>query len=142
MTHDGLLEQRDFIAAELVRIHMTINGVPGEFRPLDLSDLSTRSRLCRGKSLAGCLDSGYHPRGVAHLNKRRGSSEPFDEVAPSQAMENGTITPEIGHGKETSYSRLRRAALVDSNSRRWKQPVQSATSDAMLDPQPADTCTT
>jgi hypothetical protein len=39
---------------------------------------------------------------VAHLNKRRGSSEPFDEVAPSQAMENGTITPEIGHGKETS----------------------------------------
>jgi hypothetical protein len=35
----------------------------GEFRPLDLSDLSTRSRLCRGKSLAGCLDSGYHPRG-------------------------------------------------------------------------------
>jgi hypothetical protein len=31
---------------------------------------------------------------VAHLNKKRGSSEPFDEVAPSRAMENGTITLE------------------------------------------------
>jgi hypothetical protein len=31
MTHDGLLEQRDFIAAELVRIHTTINGVPANF---------------------------------------------------------------------------------------------------------------
>jgi len=33
MTQDGLLsaEPRDFIAAELVRIHTTINGVPANF---------------------------------------------------------------------------------------------------------------
>jgi hypothetical protein len=63
-TPDGLLsaQQRDVIAAELVRIHGG-NERAREFCPFDLSDLSAKSRLCRHGTLAGQLDCRGDPRG-------------------------------------------------------------------------------
>jgi hypothetical protein len=128
-------EQRYFIAAEPVRIHTAINGVPANFvHSIFLTYPRDRGYVAANRSpvasILGIIRAGRAPDSDL--------SVALHEVAPSQAMENGTIMPEIGH-EETS-SRLCRSALVDS--RRRKQPVPSATSDAMLDPQPADTCTT
>jgi phenylpyruvate tautomerase PptA (4-oxalocrotonate tautomerase family) len=121
-TQDGLLsaEQRDTIAAELVRIHTAINGVPANFvhsifltYPRDHAYVAAnRSPVA---SILGIIRTGRAPEQKTRLVRalwqmfqdNTGVSDgdlsvALHEVAPSHAMENGTIMPEIGHGKETS----------------------------------------
>jgi len=122
MTQDELLsaEQRDVIAAELVRIHTAINGVSANFvhsmfltYPRDHAYVAAnRSPVA---SILGIIRVGRAPEQKTRLVRalwqmfqdNTGVSDSdlsvaLHEVAPSQAMENGAIMPEIGHEKETS----------------------------------------
>src|ERR1700722_7150021 len=61
-------------------IHESRGRRSGELRPFDLSDLSARSRIGRGKSLARCFDSGYHPRGSHTRTKDAARPGPLADV--------------------------------------------------------------
>jgi hypothetical protein len=61
-------------------IHESRGRRSREFRPFDLSDLSARSSIGRGKSLAHCFDSGYHPRGSRIRTKDAARPGPLADV--------------------------------------------------------------
>jgi phenylpyruvate tautomerase PptA (4-oxalocrotonate tautomerase family) len=119
MTQDGLLsdQQRDAIAAELVRIHTTATGVPANFvhsifptYPKNHAYVAAeRSGVA---SIVGVIRAGRSPEQKSQLVQAiwkmfqdktgvsdRDLSVALQEVPPSQAMENGMIMPEIGHEK-------------------------------------------
>jgi phenylpyruvate tautomerase PptA (4-oxalocrotonate tautomerase family) len=119
MTQDGLLsaQQRDVIAAELVRIHTTATGVPVNFvhsifptYPKNHGYVAAeRSAVA---SIVGVIRAGRSPEQKSQLVQAiwkmfqdksgvsdRDLSVALQEVPPSQAMENGMIMPEIGHEK-------------------------------------------
>jgi phenylpyruvate tautomerase PptA (4-oxalocrotonate tautomerase family) len=121
-TPDGLLsaQQRDAIAAELVRIHTTAMGVPAHFvhsifptYPANHAYVATdRAPVA---SIVGVIRAGHTPdeksRLVQSLWKMfqgktgvsdRELSVALQEVPASQAMENGVIMPEVAH--ETARS--------------------------------------
>jgi phenylpyruvate tautomerase PptA (4-oxalocrotonate tautomerase family) len=117
MTQEGLLsaQQRDVIAAELVRIHTTAMGVPANFvhsifptYPRNHAYVAAdRSPV---SSIVGVIRAGHTPEEKSRLvqalwkmfKEKTGASDrelsvALQEVAPSQAMENGVIMPEVGH---------------------------------------------
>jgi phenylpyruvate tautomerase PptA (4-oxalocrotonate tautomerase family) len=119
MTQDGLLsdQQRDVIAAELVRVHTTATGVPANFvhsifptYPKNHAYVAAeRSAVA---SIVGVIRAGRSPEQKSQLVQAiwkmfqdntgvsdRDLSVALQEVPPSQAMENGMIMPEIGHEK-------------------------------------------
>ena len=119
MTQDGLLsdQQRDVIAAELVRIHTSATGVPANFvhsifptYPKNHAYVAAeRSAVA---SIVGVIRAGRSPEQKSQLVQTiwkmfqdntgvsdRDLSVALQEVPPSQAMENGMIMPEIGHEK-------------------------------------------
>jgi phenylpyruvate tautomerase PptA (4-oxalocrotonate tautomerase family) len=119
MTQDGLLseQQRDVIAAELVRIHTSATGVPANFvhsifptYPKNHAYVAAeRSAVA---SIVGVIRAGRSPEQKSQLVQAiwkmfqdktgvsdRDLSVALQEVPPSQAMENGMIMPEIGHEK-------------------------------------------
>jgi phenylpyruvate tautomerase PptA (4-oxalocrotonate tautomerase family) len=119
MTRDGLLsdQQRDTIAAELVRIHTSATGVPANFvhsifptYPKNHGYVAAeRSAVA---SIVGVIRAGRSPEQKSRLVQAiwkmfqdntgvsdRDLSVALQEVPPSQAMENGMIMPEIGHEK-------------------------------------------
>jgi phenylpyruvate tautomerase PptA (4-oxalocrotonate tautomerase family) len=119
MTQDGLLsdQQRDVIAAELVRIHTSATGVPANFvhsifptYPKNHAYFAAeRSAVA---SIVGVIRAGRSPEQKSQLVQAiwkmfqdktgvsdRDLSVALQEVPPSQAMENGMIMPEIGHEK-------------------------------------------
>jgi phenylpyruvate tautomerase PptA (4-oxalocrotonate tautomerase family) len=119
MTQDGLLsdQQRDTIAAELVRIHTSATGVPANFvhsifptYPKNHAYVAAeRSAVA---SIVGVIRAGRSPEQKSRLVQAiwkmfqdntgvsdRDLSVALQEVPPSQAMENGMIMPEIGHEK-------------------------------------------
>jgi phenylpyruvate tautomerase PptA (4-oxalocrotonate tautomerase family) len=119
MTQDGLLsdQQRDVIAAELVRIHTSATGVPADFvhsifptYPRNHAYVAAdRSAVA---SIVGVIRAGRSPEQKSQLVQAiwkmfqdktgvsdRDLSVALQEVPPSQAMENGMIMPEIGHEK-------------------------------------------
>jgi phenylpyruvate tautomerase PptA (4-oxalocrotonate tautomerase family) len=117
MTQEGLLsaQQRDVIAAELVRIHTTIMGVPANFVHSIFPTYSRNHAYVSAdrspvSSIVGVIRAGHSPEEKSRLvqalwkmfqNKTgvsdRELSVALQEVAPSQAMENGLIMPEVGH---------------------------------------------
>lgn len=121
-TQEGLLsaEQRDVIAAELVRVHTAIMHVPAHFvhsifpiYPRNHAYVAeTRSSVA---SIVGIIRTGHTPKEKSQLvqaiwkafQNRTGVSDrdlsiALQEVAPSQAMENGVIMPDVGREKEPS----------------------------------------
>jgi phenylpyruvate tautomerase PptA (4-oxalocrotonate tautomerase family) len=117
MTQEGLLsaQQRDVIAADLVRIHTTAMNVPANFvhsifptYPRNHAYVAAdRSPV---SSIVGVIRAGHTPEEKSRLvqalwkmfQEKTGVSdrEPsvaLQEVAPSQAMENGVIMPEVGY---------------------------------------------
>lgn len=118
-TPDGLLsaQQRDVIAAELVRIHTTAMNVPANFvhsifptYPGSHAYVATeRSPV---SSIVGVIRAGHTPEEKSRLvqslwkmfQEKTGVSDrdlsiALQEVSASQAMENGVIMPEVGHEK-------------------------------------------
>ncbi len=114
MTQDGA-EQRDVIAAELVRIHTAAMNVPADFVHSIFPTYPRKSNARRCKSLARRLYSGSHTRGayvqektqlvqalwkMFQDNTRISDSDlsvALQEIPPSQAMDNGGIMPDVGH---------------------------------------------
>ena len=118
-TQDGFLsaEQRDVIAAELVRIHTSINRVPANFvhsifltYPPHHAYVATRPSSVA--SILGIIRAGRPPELKTQLvqaiwqmfQDNTGVSDSdlsiaLQEVAPGQAMENGAIMPDIGQEK-------------------------------------------
>ena len=116
-TPDGLLsaQQRDAIAVEIVRIHTTIMNVPANFvhsifptypggHAYVAADRSPVS------SIVGVIRTGHTSEEKSRLvqslwtmfKEKTGVADhdlsiALQEVAPSQAMENGVIMPEVGH---------------------------------------------
>jgi phenylpyruvate tautomerase PptA (4-oxalocrotonate tautomerase family) len=122
MTQDGLLsaEQRDVIAAELVRIHTAAMNVPAHFVQSIFPTYPRNHAYVAANhspvaSILGVIRAG-HPsdektRLVQTLWKlvqdNTGISDndlsvALQEVPPSQAMENGGIMPDVGHEKKPS----------------------------------------
>jgi phenylpyruvate tautomerase PptA (4-oxalocrotonate tautomerase family) len=119
-TPDGLLssEQRDVIAAELVRIHTAAMHVPANFvhsifPTYPRNQAYVAAERSPVSSIVGVIRSGHTPEEKSRLVKalwemfqaKTGASDrelsvALQEVAPSQAMENGVIMPEVGHEKE------------------------------------------
>jgi phenylpyruvate tautomerase PptA (4-oxalocrotonate tautomerase family) len=122
MTQDGLLsaQQRDVIAAELVRIHTTAMGVPANFvhsifptYPRNHAYVAAdRSPV---SSIVGVIRAGHTPEEKTRLvqslwkmfQEKTGISDrdlaiALQEVPASQAMENGGIMPELRREKERS----------------------------------------
>ena len=122
MTQDGVLsaKKRDFIAAELVRIHTAIMHVPANFvhsvfptyRRNHAYVEASRSPVA---SIVGIIRAGHTSEDKSQLVQAiwtmfrdctgvadRDLSVAIQEVPSSQAMENGVIMPEIGHEKEAS----------------------------------------
>lgn len=118
-TPDGLLsaQQRDVIAAELVRIHTTAMNVPANFvhsifptYPGSHAYVATeRSPV---SSIVGVIRAGHTPEEKSRLvqslwkmfQEKTGVSDrdlsiALQEVSASQAMENGVIMPEVGQEK-------------------------------------------
>jgi phenylpyruvate tautomerase PptA (4-oxalocrotonate tautomerase family) len=116
-TPDGLLsdQQRDAIAAELVRIHTAVMHVPANFvhsifptYPRNHAYVAAdRSPV---SSIVGIIRVGHTPEEKSRLVQAlwkmfqdktgvsdRDLSVALQEVAPSQAMENGVIMSEVGH---------------------------------------------
>jgi phenylpyruvate tautomerase PptA (4-oxalocrotonate tautomerase family) len=116
-TPEGLLsaQQRDVIAAEFVRIHTAAMNVPANFvhsifptYPRGQAYVATeRSPV---SSIVGVIRAGHTPEEKSRLVQAlwkmfkdktgvsdRELSVALQEVAPSQAMENGVIMPEVGH---------------------------------------------
>jgi phenylpyruvate tautomerase PptA (4-oxalocrotonate tautomerase family) len=122
MTQDGLLsaEQRDVIAAEIVRIHTAAMSVPAHFvhsifptYPRNHAYVAaTRSSVA---SILAVIRAGHTPEEKTRLVQAlwkmfqdqtsvsdRDLSVALQEVPASQAMENGAMMPDVGHGKERS----------------------------------------
>jgi phenylpyruvate tautomerase PptA (4-oxalocrotonate tautomerase family) len=119
MTQDGLLsaQQRDVIAAELVRIHTTAMGVPANFvhsifptYPKGHAYAATDRTAVA--SIVGVIRAGHTSEEKSRLVQalwkmfqvKTGVSDlelsvALREVPASQAMENGVIMPEVGHEK-------------------------------------------
>ena len=118
-TPDGLLsaQQRDAIAAELVRIHTVAMNVPAHFvhsifptYPGSHAYVATeRSPV---SSIVGVIRAGHTPEEKSGpvqslwkmFQEKTGVSDrdlsiALQEVSASQAMENGVIMPEVGHEK-------------------------------------------
>ncbi|UWU76575.1 hypothetical protein N2603_43090 [Bradyrhizobium huanghuaihaiense] len=115
-TPDGLLsaEQREFIAAELVRIHTTTNQVPANlvhsiFLTYPRGHAYVAENPSPIASIIGTIRTGRAPElktrlvqapwkmlqdntGISDINLSVSR-----KVAPSQAMENGAVMPEVGH---------------------------------------------
>ena len=116
-TPDGLLsaQQRDVIAAELVRIHTAAMNVPATFvhsifptYPQDHAYVAAdRARIA---SIVGVIRQGHTPEEKSRLVQDlwkmfldktgifdRELSVALQEIPASQAMENGVIMPKVGH---------------------------------------------
>lgn len=116
-TPDGFLsaEQRDVIAAELTRIHTTINQVPANFvHSIFLTYPRGHAYIAADSapiaSIMGIIRTGRAPELKTRLvqalwkmfQDKTGISDSnlsvaLQEVSPGQAMENGVIMPEVGH---------------------------------------------
>jgi phenylpyruvate tautomerase PptA (4-oxalocrotonate tautomerase family) len=116
-TQDGFLsaEQRDVIAAELVRIHTSINHVPANFvhsifltyprghayvaaNPSPVASIVAIIRVGRPAEqktqLVRAIWKMFQDNtGVSDSDL----SIALQEISPSQAMENGVTLPEVGH---------------------------------------------
>jgi phenylpyruvate tautomerase PptA (4-oxalocrotonate tautomerase family) len=117
MTQEGLLsaQQRDVIAAEIVRIHTTAMGVPANFVHSIFPTYPRNHAYVAAdrfpvSSIVGVIREGHTPEEKSRLVQSlwkmfqdktgvsdRELSVALQEVAPSQAMENGVIMPEVGH---------------------------------------------
>jgi phenylpyruvate tautomerase PptA (4-oxalocrotonate tautomerase family) len=117
MTQEGLLsaQQREVIAAELVRIHTTAMGVPANFvhsifPTYPRNHAYVAADRSPGSSIVGVIRAGHTPEEKSRLVRAlwkmfqdktgvsdRELSVALQEVAPSQALENGVIMPEVGH---------------------------------------------
>jgi phenylpyruvate tautomerase PptA (4-oxalocrotonate tautomerase family) len=120
MTQNGFLsaEQRDAIAAGLVRIHTAAMGVPADFvhsifptYPQDHAYVAAdRSPVV---SILGVIRAGHGSEEKMRLVQAlwkmfqentavsdRDLSVALQEIPASQAMENGAIMPDVGHQKE------------------------------------------
>jgi phenylpyruvate tautomerase PptA (4-oxalocrotonate tautomerase family) len=117
MTQDGVLsaEQRDVIAAELVRIHTAAMNVPAHFVHSIFPTYPRNHAYVAADhspvaSILGVIRAGHtseeRTRLVQALWKMfqdntgvsdRELSVALQEVPASQAMENGVIVPEVGH---------------------------------------------
>jgi len=117
MTQDGVLsaEQRDVIAAELVRIHTAAMNVPAHFvhsifptYPRNHAYVATNHSPVA--SILGIIRTGHTSEEKTRLvqalwkmfQDNTGVSDhelsvALQEVPASQAMENGVIMPEVGH---------------------------------------------
>jgi phenylpyruvate tautomerase PptA (4-oxalocrotonate tautomerase family) len=118
-TEDGFLsaKQRDVIAAELVRIHTSINRVPANFvHSIFLTYPRHQAYVAADRSpvasILGVIRAGRPPelktqlvQAIWRMFKDKTGvcdsdlSIALQEVAPSQAMENGAIMPEVGQEK-------------------------------------------
>jgi phenylpyruvate tautomerase PptA (4-oxalocrotonate tautomerase family) len=122
MTQDGLLsaQQRDVIAAELVRIHTTAMGVPANFVHSIFPTYPRNHAYVAADrtpvaSIVGVIRAGHTSeeksrlvqalwkmfRGKTGVSDRE-LSVALQEVPASQAMENGVTMPEVGREKERS----------------------------------------
>jgi phenylpyruvate tautomerase PptA (4-oxalocrotonate tautomerase family) len=128
-TPDGLLsaQQRDAIAAELVRIHTAAMNVPANFvhsifptYPRNHAYVATdRSPV---SSIVGVIRAGHTAEEKSRLvqslwnmfKEKTGVSDrdlsiALQEVPASQAMENGVIMPEVGHENQAQARAIGRA---------------------------------
>jgi phenylpyruvate tautomerase PptA (4-oxalocrotonate tautomerase family) len=116
-TPDGLLsaQQRDVIAAELVRIHTTAMNVPANFVHSIFPTYPRNHAYVAAErspvySIVGVIRAGHTPEEKSRLVQAlwkmfqgktgvsdRDLSIALQEVPASQAMENGVIMPEVGH---------------------------------------------
>jgi len=113
MTQDGA-EQRDVIAAELVRIHTAAMNVPADFVHSIFPTYSrNQAYVAANHSLAsilGVIRAGHTSEEKTQLvqalwkmfqdNKGISDSDlsvALQEIPPSQAMDNGGIMPDVGH---------------------------------------------
>jgi phenylpyruvate tautomerase PptA (4-oxalocrotonate tautomerase family) len=121
-TQDGLLsaEQRDVIAAELVRIHTTAMGVPADFVHSIFPTYPRNHGYVAANhspiaSILAVIRAGHTSEEKTNLVRAlwnmfqdktkvsdRDLSVALQEVPASQAMENGAIMPDAGHEKERS----------------------------------------
>jgi phenylpyruvate tautomerase PptA (4-oxalocrotonate tautomerase family) len=117
MTQDGVLsaEQRDVIAAELVRIHTAAMNVPAHFVHSIFPTYPRNHAYVAANhspvaSILGVIRAGHSSEEKARLVQAlwkmfqdntgvsdRELSVAVQEVPASQAMENGVIMPEVGH---------------------------------------------
>jgi phenylpyruvate tautomerase PptA (4-oxalocrotonate tautomerase family) len=121
-TQDGFLsaEQRDVIAAELVRIHTAAMGVPADFVHSMFPTYPRNHAYVAANhspvaSILAIIRAGHTSEEKTRLvqtlwkmfqDKTRVSdrdlSVALQEVPASQAMENGAIMPDVGHEKRRS----------------------------------------
>jgi phenylpyruvate tautomerase PptA (4-oxalocrotonate tautomerase family) len=117
LTQEGLLsaEQRDVIAAELTRIHTAAMNVPAHFVHSIFPTYPRNHAFVAANhspvaSILGVIRTGHTSEEKMRLVQAlwkmfqdntgvsdRELSVALQEVAPSQAMENGVIMPEVGH---------------------------------------------
>jgi phenylpyruvate tautomerase PptA (4-oxalocrotonate tautomerase family) len=117
MTQDGVLsaEQRDVIAAELVRIHTAAMNVPAHFVHSIFPTYPRNHAYVAANhspvvSILGVIRAGHSSEEKMRLvqalwkmfQDNTGVSDhelsvAVQEVPASQAMENGVIMPEVGH---------------------------------------------
>jgi phenylpyruvate tautomerase PptA (4-oxalocrotonate tautomerase family) len=117
MTQVGILsaEQRDVIAAELVRIHTAAMNVPAHFVHSIFPTYPRNHAYVAANhlpvaSILGVIRAGHTSEEKMHLVQAiwkmfqdntgvsdRELSVALQEVPASQAMENGVIMPEVGH---------------------------------------------
>ena len=114
MTQDGA-EQRDVIAAELVRIHTAAMNVPADFVHSIFPTYSRNQAYVAANhspaaSILGAIRAGHTSEEKTQLvqalwkmfqdNKGISDSDlsvALQEIPPSQAMDNGGIMPDVGH---------------------------------------------
>jgi phenylpyruvate tautomerase PptA (4-oxalocrotonate tautomerase family) len=117
MTQEGVLsaEQRDVIAAELVRIHTAAMNVPAHFvhsifPTYPRNHAYVAANHSSVASILGVIRAGHTSEEKIRLVQTiwkmfqdntgisdRELSVALQEVPASQAMENGVIMPEVGH---------------------------------------------
>ena len=122
LTQDGFLsaEQRDAVAAELVRIHTAAMSVPADFVHSIFSTYPRSHAYVAANhspvaSILGVIRAGHTPEEKTRLVQAlwkmfqdetrisdRDLSVALQEVPASQAMENGAIMPGVGHEQERS----------------------------------------
>jgi phenylpyruvate tautomerase PptA (4-oxalocrotonate tautomerase family) len=122
MTQDGFLsaEQRDVIAAELVRIHTAAMNVPAHFVHSVFPTYPRNHAYVAANhspvaSILGVIRARHTSEEKTRLVQAlwkmiqdntgisdSGLSVALQEVPPSQAMENGGIMPDVGHEKKLS----------------------------------------
>ena len=124
MTQDGA-EQRDVIAAELVRIHTAAINVPADFVHSIFPTYPRNQAYVAANhspvaSILGVIRAGHTSEEKSQLvqslwkmfQDKTGISDSdlsdsdlsvaLQEVPPSRAMENGGIMPDVGHEKKPS----------------------------------------